>query len=198
MRIHQRGYSSRVIAALLALFIAITASCSMPAQAGPEQLSEEQILELRESYPVYDHTPNPLISVSGDAFESSLSLSDTVIHGRIAGPKTDDGEFFYYPVEIIDDTANVYTSGEEISLSDNMIFLDETPSLSEGDEIICAVMINPGGTSRVSFTAKNLFFVSETGYGLSSFDEEPEYTYTGLRADKLLAELETMRVELTN
>lgn len=170
----------------------------MPAQTGQEQLSDEQIMELRESYPVYDHTPNPLISVSGDSFESSLSLSDTVIHARIAGPSRDDGEFFYYPVEIIDDSANVYTPGEKINLSDNMIFLDETPPLSEGDEIICAVMIDPGGTSRVSFTAKNMFFVSETGYGLSSFDEEPEYTYTGMRTDKLLAELETLRVELAN
>lgn len=162
MKIDQRAYYSRVIPSLLALCIAVTASCSMPVQTEPERLSEEQVMELRETYPIHAHTPNPLVSVTGDAFESTLSLSDTVIRGRISGPISNDGEFFSYPVEIIDDSANVYTSGEKISISDNMIFLDETPPLSEGDEIICAVMINPGGSSRVSFTSMNLFSLQRT------------------------------------
>lgn len=180
-------------------------------------LSETQIMELRETYPICgDVAKIPALVEKRDFTWAEIKkYNDTFIYATIDGEmmtfqryvSTGDPEldkkrqengigdvytFYEYPITVIEDTEGLYQPGDKLTMAANTIFLDYNPKLSKGMKMIIPAVPDSQKETRVQFGLKGMYYVTEDEHVLSAFDESTalmKEKLTGKKVDTLLREL---------
>ena len=100
-------------------------------------------------------------------------------------------EFYEYPITVIEDTSGIYEAGDQITISDNVMFMEANPKLNSGMRVVVPVMVDDDVSTRANFNVYGTYYVTEDGYALSAFDEEVAQTraMTGVKVEALLEQL---------
>lgn len=171
-------------------------------------LSNEQIKNLREDYPLISGGMSAIDFVSKtflEVVETSQAIVDVKVVEELLSYEltikmSQDEDlyctavFYPYKVEIIDIITNNGIIKEEdkyftLTLSD--LEIDVFPKLSVGDEGIFPVEKGEGShKDEYSISIDTYYYVTEEGYVLSAYTEDEEYTYTGNTKEFLIDEIE--------
>lgn len=181
---------------------------------GKKYLSEEQIEELREDYPVYQLAYPPQFSGGFPTLDQLIGDADTFVYGEIIEdleiysknvltgiPAIDEKKermgysseytFGRYRLRVIEDTENIFKPGDEIILSFNSEFIDYRPKFEKGMKVVFGVSLDQRGTG---YPTVGTYYVTDDGYALSAFPEEQKTmksrgTYSGVKVEYLLKQL---------
>ena len=189
----------------LALLLTITFSFT----ACSDRLSEHEIQTLREQYPVYDVTAAPnaslimkpleevapemetvmYVKVLGDIERSYVDLSDTMPVDMVESIKekgfgfTLTAGFLTYQVEVIDDASGQYAPGDIVTATIPDIVETVIPTFHEGDRFIFMGGPDDEVEDEIDMNFR-MYYVTEDGYALSSFQEEEENRLSGVKAEE--------------
>ncbi len=186
----------------------------MNAQEEAPRLTESQIAQLREQYPICGINEPPLVSMGQSTVEEIKERAESFVYGEVIGDYTfyyvngttgheeldakrkanginDVYEFYEYTVKILDDTEGKYTKGEEITIAANTMFMDYNPKLSDGMRVVVPVVRDEEKPSRSHYSVSGLYYVTEDGYVLSAFDEatRAQKANSGITVEQLFKEL---------
>ena len=184
---------------------------------GKKYLSEEQIEELREDYPVYQLAYPPQFSGGFPTLDQLIGDADTFVYGEIIEdleiysknvltgiPAIDEKKermgysseytFGRYRLRVIEDTENIFKPGDEIILSFNSEFIDYNPELKNGMKIVYSAFQWENDPKQTSYMTVGTYYVTDDGYALSAFPEEQKImqargTYSGVKVEYLLKQL---------
>ena len=183
-----------------------------------ERLSEQEILVLREKYPVIGRdtyalaysTNNSLekqieagtiytfayAEVIGDyqTYYENMSTGDEFMDKKLASNGLGVMEFFECPVSVIEDTEGVYQPGDVITITSNAMYKDMYPELSEGMKVIIPLTGGYENMNREFYALAGMYYVTDNGYAISAYDENTlaRTTYSGLRVSALLEDLKDL------
>lgn len=186
--------------AAVVLFCAV--GCLAFFRFGEQRLSESEIGELREKYPVcgnFAYIPQN-IDLFPPKWSRVLKRTETFLYGTIEGEPTFyrrdsfyEDEWYEYPICVIEDTSGLYFPGEKLTITAIGFLIDYNPHFSPGDRVVVAVSADEEKHFRTYFDVVGTYYVTENDYVLSAFDEEAlpdmEKTFTGEKVDVLLKEL---------
>ena len=144
-------------------------------QQPPKRLSEAEIAELREEYPVHEDYFNQLIGPIRIPMERWTVMMDSVVYGEVVG-----GSPHCPVIRVIRDTEGMFRAGDELQLSVGRDFIAHCAALEIGTRIVTPVSNqNPGG--EISYYREVTYYVTEEGYLLSLYPEEAfaEPSFTG-------------------
>ena len=192
----------------------LTAWNGMKADEPERHLTEAQIAELREQYPICGIKIPPLIDMRQATLEETIEKAETFVYGEVVGDYTvyyknvstgheeldekrkengisDVYEFYEYTITVLDDSEDQLTKGEEITITANSMFMEYNPEFSDGMRVVVPVMQTKGNLSRYYYGVEGTFYITEDGYALSAFDEETraKKAYSGVKVEDLLEEL---------
>lgn len=180
-------------------------------------LSEDQIEELREVYPIYQLAYPPELSGRFPSLDEAIEDVDSFIYGEVIGeletyseyiptgiPALDekqkrlghtDGETFYrYRIRVIEDTEGVYQPGEELIMTSNMKYIDYKPQFKSGMKVVYGTVLSKYNPKETDYMTVGTYYVTDDGYALSAFPEEQKTmksrgTYSGVKVEYLLKQL---------
>lgn len=204
------------IAVLLSISLCLI--CLFSLNTKEDRLTDEQISQLREQYPICGIIEPPNVSLNHNiSLEDIIELSDSFIYGKVVGDyktyfvnastgKTeadkkrkekgieDTFEFYEYTLNVIEDTEDKYQKGDVITISDNIIFKDYNPKLSDGMKVIVPVFEgkNVKHPTRRSYSVIGMYYVTDDGYAISAFSEnkQAKKIHSGLKVEEILKQLE--------
>lgn len=179
-----------------------------------QRLSEEQIAEWRQEYPICGlHLP-PLVDMGVPSFDQVKENADTFVYGTVTGEMStyteyistgssvldtkrqnagvsDAYTFYEYPISVIEDTAGLYKAGDCITIAANMVFVDYNPQLSEGMKVVVPVIQDSDKPGRTQFGVQGMYYVTEEDYVLSAFEESAMdmKPMSGMKVGELLKKL---------
>lgn len=186
------------------------------------RLSEKQISNLREQYPICGINTPIFATMSEILLEDAIDTFDSFVYGEVIGesttyyktistgyPEVDAKmqskgmsnvyEFYEYTLRVIKDTEEKYTEGETITIASNVMFKDFNPKLSDGMKVVVPVTRNTDKPSRNDYIVVGMYYVTDEGYVISAFDEskasKTRTTYSGIKVDNLLNELHDLKVK---
>ena len=190
--------------------------CSLNYNYGGK-LSETQIAQLREQYPIYGIEVPEMVSMSEPSLERTIEIVDSFVYGEVMGEMTMYSQyistgnaaldkkreanginnvetFFEYKIRVIEDTEGEYQPGEEITIVSNAIFIDYDPVLHDGMKMVIPVARNRENPSCSGYSVTGMYYVTDDGYALSAFPEEQKTmqargTYSGVKVEYLLKQL---------
>ena len=173
-------------------------------------LTEAQIAQLREQYPIYGIEQPLFIDMEESTLEERIERAETFVYGEVIGDYTtyyknistgheeldakrkangisDVYEFYEYTIRIMDDTEGLYTKGEEITIASNIDFIDYNPQLSDGMRVVVPVTRDKEKSSRSYYNVAGMYYVTEDGYALSAFNEQTraKKAYSGITLEEL-------------
>ena len=179
--------SFQILSVLLALLLALTA-CSAPAA----RLTEEEIEVLRERYPLCGYPE--LVEVMYVPIEEIIERADTFVYGEIIGEAEPDHsaiwERFQYTLTVIEDSERLFEKGEQVTLISDVMLRSIIPEFKDGMRAVVAYTPETGNKNSALFMLWSVFYVTEDGYVLSSFDENKmgsELILSGMRVEDALA-----------
>lgn len=180
-----------------------------------DKLSEKQIASLRNKYPICGIEIPPHVSMRTPSLEEVKERVDTFIYCEVVGEmqtyskkistgysKLDEKEankglsnvydFYEHTISIIDDTENIYSKGEKITIASNADFMSYNPQLKEGMKFVIPVKKYEDVEGRHGFLVQGMYYVTDDGYAISAFDESASKTKSfcnGIKVEQLLQEL---------
>ena len=185
-----------------------------------QQLSQQEIKELRDIYPIYGKVVPDNLSMVTPQLDEVANVMESFVYAEVVGeeirynknislgdPELDtkraekglDGEyeFFEYTLRVITDTEGKYSEGEIITITSNEMFRGYKPELEDGMRIVVPVERENEGSTRHGYTVTGMYYVTEDGYALSAFDENTaamaRTTYSGIKVENLLKELAELK-----
>lgn len=207
-----------LICILVIIAISLCMICLFSLNKQEDRLTNEQISSLREQYPICAIKEPPNVSMNHNiSLEDIIELSDSFVYGEVVGDyKTylvnastgkdevdkkrkekgieDTFEFYEYTLNVINDTEGKYQKGDVITISDNIIFKDYNPKLSDGMKVVVPVFEgkNVKHPTRRSYSVIGMYYVTDDGYAISAFSEnkQAKKIHSGLKVDELLKQLE--------
>ena len=164
----------KVMCVVLAGLLCVLAACAAPT----DRLSPEEIEALRETYPLCGY-PDLVSGNWNVPLEERIERADTFVYGEVRGDVqyyTKDValstvEFYAYTLSVLADSEGLYEKGTEITLHSNILLKNMTPELQDGMRVLVAFKAGTKDEYRSSFAPSGLFYVTEDGYVLSSFNE---------------------------
>jgi len=179
-----------------------------------DRLSEEQIAELREEYPICCVAVPPTIYYVKPTLKEIKEQSESYIYCEVVGEMSthyvnastgkveldekrkanginDVFEFYAYTVVVIDDTEGKYKKGETVTIAANAGFKDYDPKLSDGMKIVCPVSRDKKNEWRSYFGGDGTYYVTDDGYAISAFEETSTYSrrsFSVIKVEELLKE----------
>lgn len=177
-------------------------------------LTEDQILSLRDQYPVYTNDP-PTMSTIDLPLERYKERMDSFVYGEVTGDistysfvnLTGDAEwdnkmaeispnrrttFFEYPITVISDSEGKYKKGEQITIAANIMFKDCRPQLKKGMKVVFPAARDEEKPERNYYSLTGMYYITDEGYALSAFDEstaQMKKSYNGIKVEDLLKQL---------
>jgi hypothetical protein len=174
-------------------------------------LTEAQIAELREQYPIYGIKVPPLVERGKEAtLEEAIERAESFVYGEVIGDYTiyyknistgheeldakrkangisDLEEFYEYTITVLDDTEGLFTKGEQITIASNTMFMEYKPSLSDGMQVVVPVIQSREKESRYGYGVEGTFYITEDGYAIAAFDEarRAKRVYSGITLEEL-------------
>lgn len=161
-----------------------------------KKLSESEIENLRAEYPIFSSSPD-FLDVKPMSLDEVISLADTFVYGEVIGNSSEyekeidiqfpaikekheklgiDNKVIFYevPIKIIYDSEGIMNEGKKITIVQNIIFKKHSPNLQKGMKFV--IPLSPeikaeGVPKRFDYTRDGMFYVTESGYTLSVFDE---------------------------
>lgn len=209
-----KKYNKKIIVSFV-LIMGIFLFCSLRDHAMNKRLSEEEIEVLRKEYPVCGLEVPEGVAMRQLSLAEVKNMADTFVYGEIVGEEqmyslqlstgndvsddkrqqnglTDTYDFYEYTVQVICDTENIKKTGEQITITSNILFKDYNPKLKEGMQIIVPVVTDEYKAERNHYIVDGMYYVTKDGYALSAFQEnvvhERERT-SGLKVEKLFQTL---------
>ena len=177
-------------------------------------LSEAQIAELREQYPVCGIKLPPMVDMKVVTLEETIEKAETFVYGEVVGECStyyknittgheeldekrkangisDVYEFYEYTITVLDDSEDKHIKGDEITITANSMFMEYNPQLSDGMRVVVPVIQTKGKASRYYYGVEGMYYVTEDGYALSAFDEQTraKKAYSGVKVEDLLEAL---------
>ena len=207
-----------LICILVIIAISLCLICLFSLNNKEDRLTDEQISQLREQYPICGIIEPPNVSLNHNiSLEDIIELSDSFVYGEVVGDyktyfvnastgKTeadkkrkekgieDTFEFYEYTLNVINDTEGKYQKGDVITISDNIIFKDYNPKLSDGMKVVVPVFEgkNVKHPTRRSYSVIGMYYVTNDGYAISAFSEnkQAKKIHSGLKVEEILKQLE--------
>lgn len=181
----------------------------------PERyLSEAQIAQLREQYPICGIKLPPMLDMKEVTLEETIEKAETFVYGKVVGERStyyknistgheeldtkrkangisDVYEFYEYTIIVLDDSEGKHTKGDEITITANSMFLEYNPQLSDGMRVVVPVIQTKGKASRYYYGVEGMYYVTEDGDAISAFDEVrlAKKAYSGVKVEDLLEAL---------
>lgn len=163
-------------------------------------LSQAQIAELRETYPICgdDNKIPQVIEKSGKnpTWEEIKERSDTFVYATVDGEWTTYQRFIYdwyeYPITVIEDTEGFFQPGEKLSIASNLALIEYNPDFRPGMKIFFPVMLESQEGTRLDFSVEGTYYVTEDEHVLSAFDEDKiamEKKMTGKKLSVLMQDV---------
>lgn len=197
---------------LLIAFVFCFVGCGMVRNEASQRLTEEQIAELRQEYPICGDMG--LVSMKIPTISEIKEVYDTFVYGTVKGEMStysknistgsseldakrnnngigDTFEFYAYTVSVIEDTSEIYKAGDEISIVSNKEKIDFNPHFSDGMKVVFPAGSENGEDARVSYSVYGMYYVTEDDYAISAYDETQtmEKALSGIKVEELLEEL---------
>ena len=183
-----------------------------------KRLEETQIATLREKYPICGLEVPATLSMTHLSLDQVKNYAETFVYGEIVGDfetystklstgnivldenrkengLSDEYSYYEYTISVINDTEGIIKKGEKITISDNVIFMDYNPKLSDGMRVVVPIMWRDEDVpTRAYYTVDGMYYVTEEGYAISAFDENATYSkskdeLSGVKVDTLLKKL---------
>ncbi len=215
MKIRNRRKNIIIFSALL---VVLSICCIINECNKHDRLEEAQIAELRNDYPIcgleapgmIDLVPLSLSEVKAraetfvygevigefDIYSTKLSTGNTALdEQRQENGIIDEYSFYEYTISVIADTEGILKKGEKITISDNAIFMDYNPKLSDGMKVVVPIMRRDNDVvNRAYYTTSGMFYVTDDEYVISVFDENTTTSkakdlLSGVNVDVLLKKL---------
>ena len=183
-------------------------------------LSETEILDLRDQYPIYGIRIPETISMQEVTLEEYIQYDslDSFVYGEVVGELSTFGknistgyseldekinkyvvnpshDFYEYTISVIKDTEGRYKKGEQITIAANILFINYNPTLSDGMKVVVPVLEDEPSINREWFHVIGMYYVTEDDYVISAYDEDKFLTrnnMSGMKVDDLLKELAKM------
>ena len=183
-----------------------------PKEEAP-RLTEEQISELREQYPLYTENAPPLVDMDTWSLKQVKANSDSFVYAEVVGDISyytvsastgneqldekrrangisDEFQFYEYTLTVLGDTSGEYEKGEEITIASNVMFMDYLPKLSDGMRMVIPVSRDPEKPSRSYYQLEGIYYITEDEYAISAFEEKLEpQPLSGMKVDELMQEM---------
>ena len=147
-------------------------------QRPPKRLSEAEIAELREEYPLYKEyqpqTHPTLYAHQKEAVEYADSVACVEVLARSSHARP--------PVRVLEDSQGIFQVGEEFYLFTGTAYIGYTPNFSPGVKLVVPVFVDRKHESReLGYARLCNYYVTEEGYLLSVypdwvFGEEEDFT----------------------
>lgn len=177
-------------------------------------LTDEQILLLREQYPMAGINKPENVSMRDMPLKEVKEKFDSFARGKIIGEKAvftkkvstgdieldkkrkasginDEYEFFEYTIQIVKDTENKFEKGEQIKLVGSSLYEEYYPEFTNGMEVVVPV-IEDKEKDSFSYSVMGTYYITDEGYALSAFDEstaQMKRSYNGIKVEDLLKQL---------
>ncbi len=206
-----------ILAGALALVLAAVCVVAVwngrqPKEEAP-RLTEEQISELREQYPLYTENAPPLVDMDTWSLKQVKANSDSFVYAEVVGDISyytvsastgneqldekrrangisDEFQFYEYTLTVLGDTSGEYEKGEEITIASNVMFMDYKPKLSDGMRMVIPMSRDPEKPSRSYYQLDGIYYITEDEYAISAFEEKLEpQPLSGMKVDELMQEL---------
>lgn len=164
-----------------------------------ERLTQEQISEQREQYPICGVEFNPTICVSPFGLEQWLWQAETFVYGEVVGNEF-SSESSQYEMSVIEDTEGMLPVDNMISTDYRQGMVDYELYPTDGMELVAmAAIATYKEEDEWYFDMHMPYYVTEDGYVLSTFDENEklgglgyrvaESALSGLKLEDLLRKL---------
>lgn len=180
-----------------------------------DRLTETQIEALREQYPICGRIVPALASISKSSLEDVKGRVESFVYGEVVGDIStyyvnastgtieldekrqkhginDVFEFYEYTISVISDTEGKYESGELITIAANSDMKNYNPKLTDGMKVVVPVTEDDKVDNRNYYNVVGTFYVTDDGYAISAFDEEPaklRRSLSGIKVEELMKEL---------
>lgn len=205
-----------LVPVLLLVLVGCFAGCA--SDISEERLTEQEILDLREQYPLcsYRNTDMGCFSTDQPTIEDHAETAETFVYGKISGEvkyfskniSTGDIEldqkreanglsntydFFTYSVVVLDDSAGIYEKGTELDFTSNAIMRDATPMLTDGMEILIPITRDEDDPESFDVGRTGIMYVTDDGYAINAYEGADETkvgaSYSGMQVEALLKKL---------
>ena len=202
-----------ISAMILVLVICAFALSSMESRL-EYHLTQEQILSMREQYPIYKNDA-PMVDTIDVPLQKVSERMESFVYGEVTGDVstysfvnlTGNAEwdnkmaqvspnnkttFFEYPITVISDTEGKYKKGEQITIAANVIFQECRPKLKKGMKVVLPVARDDEKPERNYYSLTGMYYITDEGYALSAFDEstaQMKRSYNGIKVEDLLKQL---------
>ena len=178
-----------------------------------EVLTSQEIISLREKYPVFDEEiPNPEnVIMRKISFEERITTVDTFAYCEVVGDvryiKVNAGSGheildnklndmgidttlikYQYPVKIISDTEGLFDEGTEIYYTNGLSNQNYSPAPNIGDKIIIPITVDRYNDLIFS-TRQGYYYVTDNDYVLSGYAEDEGFEFTGIKRSELMKKL---------
>ena len=209
----KKGILFGALALALAVICVAVVWNGMQPKEKVSKLTEEQISELREQYPLCVDKAPPLVDAVSLSLEQVKASVDSFVYAEVVGDVSyytvsastgneqldekrranginDEFQFYEYTLSVLGDTNGKYKKGEKITIASNVMFMDYKPKLSEGMRMVIPVSRDPEKPSRSYYQLDGIYYITEDGYAISAFEEklEPE-PLSGMKVEELMQEL---------
>ena len=198
---------------LIILFTAVTITlCAIiiPQLNKPaDRLSEAEIAQLREEYPVIPAPSHPTIDFIHPTLEQLIEdcvcLEDknfygNIVYGVVVDMVSDGSELsITYPshkctVQVKSCSGDLFEKGETVTVNLSQTFWSSEQLLSEGMSIVFPVFYEESAKYNYAAFFTGTYYVTEDGYVLSLYDENifSEKQYSGLTVEDFMNELDSL------
>ncbi|MBQ6698838.1 MAG: hypothetical protein IJN09_07315 [Oscillospiraceae bacterium] len=205
-----------ILISILVLIFAICAFALSHMDSKLEyHLTDEQILSLREMYPICGIKKPENVSMRDMPLKEVKERFDSFVQGEVIGEKSiftkkvstgdieldkkrkangikDEYEFFEYTIQIVKDTENKFEKGEQIKLVGSSLYEEYYPEFTNGMEVVIPVIADKNKGERFSYSVMGTYYVTDEGYAISAFDEstaQMRTSYNGIKVEDLLKQL---------
>ena len=166
----------------------------------PERLSEAEIAELREEYPILPLSFSCLMSYHIPSLDEVTEDMECFTYAEIV-KDSDTYSNYRYTLRVIRDTEGFYRPGEEILIGPDYRKNNGKPHFRAGMKIVYGTYLSKyreGNPKDTEYTVIGTYYVTDDGYVLSAFPEIPEIMkdrepYTGVKVEYLLKKLRKPR-----
>lgn len=199
---------------ITALFLVLIIAAALLIPKPSDRLNDSQIEELRLEYPLCGIEAPLGASLRSFSLKECIDMSESFVYGKVVGEarkysvsvnlgdaelekKSEDNEidrvheFYEYTVSVIGDTEGKYAPNDKITISANTLMENFNPKLKDGMEVVVPVIQDKNVKSRNYYTVYGMFYVTDNGYALSAYEENPKgrSALSGEKVDVLMQKL---------
>ncbi|MBE5949581.1 MAG: hypothetical protein E7261_11240 [Lachnospiraceae bacterium] len=203
---------------VLMIIVVLVAGCVFLEEwiSSEQRLSEKQIAELREQYPICGINIPATISMRKSSLTETKEIAESFVYGKVVGDMStysisasagnasldnkreeneliDTFDFYEYTIAVIEDTAGKYAEGELITIAANTAFIDFNPKLIDGMQVVVPVVEDSEVDGRNYYTVFGMYYVTEERYVIAAYDEEQlndsKDVFGGIKVDSLMKKL---------